>query len=359
MKIIEKYILGDVKNPIIFGVSLFTFIFLIEIIVSLMENIIVKGISLIDVLRILSFYLPPILSQTIPMGVFLGVMITFSKFTRTSEVTAMSSIGMSLKDILRPIIILASAITLFIFFLQESIIPRSFRKLEEISIKIAYENPVFQLKERILIDEVEEYNLYIDNIERKTDEANNVLIFQKDGKSNYPTILLGNKAYWKDVNMVLEESKFYTFNQDGTLKVEGEFSQKKIPLSSYFQEMNIEVKDIEAMPIKKLFNSLKEKTEKEKIPYLVEINRKIAIPLSTIVLAILGVVLSVGHHRSGKGTSFGISLGIIFTYIVFLNVGMVMANKGVVSPYVGVWLPNLLLVSGTLLIYRRKSGGAR
>lgn len=118
MKIIEKYILEDVKMPIIFGVSLFTFIFLIEIIVSLMENIIVKGISLIDVLRILSFYLPPILAQTIPMGVFLGVMITFSKLTRTSETTAMSSIGMSLDDILKPIIILASIITIFIFFLQ-------------------------------------------------------------------------------------------------------------------------------------------------------------------------------------------------------------------------------------------------
>ncbi|MGL4653224.1 LptF/LptG family permease [Cetobacterium sp.] len=359
MKIIEKYILEDVKMPIIFGVSLFTFIFLIEIIVSLMENIIVKGISLIDVLRILSFYLPPILSQTIPMGVFLGVMITFSKFTRTSEATAMSSIGMSLKNILKPIIMLASVITLFIFFLQESIIPRSFSKLEEITIKIAYENPVFQLKEKILIDEVDEYSLYIDKIERKTNEAQNVLIFQKDDKATYPTILLGNKAYWKNVNMVLEDSKFYTFNPDGTLKVEGEFKQKKIPLSSYFQEINIEVKDIEAMSIKNLFKSLKDKNKVEKIPYLVEINRKIAIPLSTVVLAVLGVLLSIGHHRSGKGASFGISLAVIFIYIVFLNIGMVMANRGVVSPYVGVWLPNLLLVGGTLLLYKRKAGGAR
>lgn len=359
MKIIEKYILEDVKMPIIFGVSLFTFIFLIEIIVSLMENIIVKGISLIDVLRILSFYLPPILSQTIPMGVFLGVMITFSKFTRTSEATAMSSIGMSLKDILKPIVILASIITVFIFFLQESIIPRSFSKLEEITMKIAYENPLFQLKERILIDEVDEYSLYIEKIDRKTNEAENVLIFQKEDKNTFPTILLGDKAYWKNVNMVLEDSKFYTFNPDGTIKLEGEFKQKKIPLSSYFQEVSIEVKDIEAMGITTLLKNLKGKTYQEKIPYLVEINRKIAIPLSTIVLAILGVLLSIGHHRSGKGASFGVSLGVIFTYIVFLNVGMVMANKGVVSPYMGVWLPNLLLVGGTALLYKRKAGGAK
>lgn len=128
---------------------------------------------------------------------------------------------------MKPIVILASIITVFIFFLQESIIPRSFSKLEEITMKIAYENPVFQLKERILIDEVDEYSLYIEKIDRKTNEAENVLIFQKEDKNNFPTILLGDKAYWKNVNMVLEDSKFYTFNPDGTIKLEENLSRRK------------------------------------------------------------------------------------------------------------------------------------
>ena len=108
-----------------------------------------------------------------------------------------------------------------------------------------------------------------------------------------------------------------------------------------------------------LLKKMQGKMPKEKIPYLVEINRKIAVPISTMVLAILGVLLSIGHHRSGKGASFGISLGVIFTYIVCLNVGMVMANKGIVSPYTGVWVPNLILILGTMCLYRIKSGGAR
>ena len=87
MKIIEKYILEEVKMPVLFGISLFTFIFLIDIIVAMMENIIVKGISIIDIIRILSFYLPPILSQTIPMGIFLGVMLTFSYFIAVLKYT--------------------------------------------------------------------------------------------------------------------------------------------------------------------------------------------------------------------------------------------------------------------------------
>lgn len=85
MKIIDSYILKECRGPIILSVSIFTFIFLLDIIVAMMENIIVKGISVFDVARILSFYVPPILTQTIPLGLFVGIMITFSKFTRSSE----------------------------------------------------------------------------------------------------------------------------------------------------------------------------------------------------------------------------------------------------------------------------------
>ena len=249
MKLIDKYILNEIKIPVIFGVSLFTFIFLIDIIVAMMENIIVKGISIIDVMRILSFYLPPILSQTIPMGMFLGIMLTFSKFTRTSEATAMSAVGMSLRDIVKPIFVAACCVTLFIFFLQESIIPRSVAKLQFLTAKIAYENPVFQLKEKTFIDEVDEYNLYIDRMEGKEKKAKGILIFQKAEDKPFPTVIVGEEAYWKDSAMVLINSKFYNFNDKGKEVLRGEFDEKRIPLAAYFSEIEVKVKDIEAMGI--------------------------------------------------------------------------------------------------------------
>lgn len=355
MKIIDRYILNEIKLPIIFGVSLFTFIFLIDIIVAMMENIIVKGISIIDVLRILSFYLPPILSQTIPMGMFLGIMLTFSKFTRTSEATAMSAVGMSLKDIVRPIVLIACGVTIFIFFLQESIIPRSVAKLQYLTTKIAYENPVFQLKEKTFIDEVDEYNLYIDRLEGKSKTAKGVLIFQKSEDKPFPTVVVGEEAYWKDSAMILKNSKFYNFNENGKESLRGEFDEKKIPLAAYFSEMEIKVDDMEAMGIISLIKEMKGKTSEEKIPFKVEINKKLAVPLSTIMLSLLGVFLSIGHHRSGKGANFALSLIVIFAYITCLNIGMVMSSKGIVPAFIGVWIPNLILFLVTLFMYKKKA----
>ena len=355
MKIIDRYILNEIKIPVIFGISLFTFIFLIDIIVAMMENIIVKGISIIDVLRILSFYLPPILSQTIPMGMFLGIMLTFSKFTRTSEATAMSAVGMSLKEIVKPIFFISCIVTLFIFFLQESIIPRSVAKLQYLTTKIAYENPVFQLKEKTFIDEVDEYNLYIDRIEGKDKIAKGVLIFQKADDKSFPTVIVGEKAYWKDSAMVLKNSKFYNFSDKGKEKLRGKFDEKKVSLAAYFSEVEIKVNDIEAMGIETLLKEMKDKKENEKIPYKVEINKKLAVPLSTIMLSLLGVFLSIGHHRSGKGANFALSLIVIFSYITCLNIGMVMASKGVIPVFIGIWAPDLILFFVTMFAYKKKA----
>jgi lipopolysaccharide export system permease protein len=355
MKIINKYVLNEVKLPTLFGISLFTFIFLIEIIMTMMENIIVKGISPFNVARILSFYLPPILAQTIPMGLFLGVMITYSNFTRTSELTAMQSMGLPLKKIVQPMFYLSLGLTLFIFFLQESIIPRSFTKLEQLTVRLAYENPTFQLKSKIFMKDMEEYTLYIDEVNGLKKKAENILIFQKQKGTPYPMVLLGKEAQWENATMILKDAEFLNLDGEGKESLRGEFQEKRVPLSAYIGGIEMNLKELETQSIAELWKNLKEKSGKERYPYLTELNRKLAVPLSTLFLGVLGVVLSVGHHRSGKGASFGMSLGIIFLYIVLLNVGVVLGTRGVLHPGIGIWIPDVILALFTIVMYRRKA----
>lgn len=52
---IDRYILKSMALPTVFGVSLFTFIFLIDILVEMMEKIIVKNISPLMVFEMISY----------------------------------------------------------------------------------------------------------------------------------------------------------------------------------------------------------------------------------------------------------------------------------------------------------------
>lgn len=354
MKIINDYILKESKLSIIFGITLFTFIFLIEIIVSMMESILVKGLSIIDVARMISFYLPMILSQTIPMGIFLGIMITFGNFTKNSEITALSSMGVSLNKILKPVIWIGIGATLFIFFLQESLVPRSFIKLQQLSYKMVYENPVFQLRDKVLIDGFADYKIYIDSINKKTKDAEKVLVMIQEEDAKYPTLVLGKTANWEDAALLLKDADFYRYDDKGELVVTGNFEKKRVPFTSYFKDISVKVKDIEGMNIHQLKQEIEKKDKSEIVPYIVEINRKIAVPMSTIALVILGVLLSIGNSRSGKGINFGIGIVVIFLYIVLLNIGIVFSYRGIVSPFVGVWTPNIILYIYTFILYSRK-----
>ena len=354
MKIINKYILDELKGPIILAVFIFTFIFLLDIVVAMMEHIIVKGISVFDVLRLLSFYIPPILTQTIPIGMFLGIMICFTKFSRNSESVAMVSAGMSIKDILKPILAIAIGAAIFIVFLQESIIPRSFIKLKYVGTKIAYENPVFQLKEKTFIDNLDGYSIYVDEVD-SDGKAKNVIAFEKPkDKNKFSLVLTGEEAFWKDSAIILKESQFVSFDENGKKNLIGTFDENRIILKPSFQELNIKIKDVEALSITDLIKNIRKVDAEEALRYKIEIFRKLALIFSTVPLAVIGFCLSLGHHRISKKYSFVLAMIIIFAYIIFLNIGIVIASAGKLHPFIATWTPNVLLYFLGYKLYKAK-----
>ncbi|MEO0226221.1 MAG: LptF/LptG family permease, partial [candidate division WOR-3 bacterium] len=74
----------------------------------------------------------------------------------------------------------------------------------------------------------------------------------------------------------------------------------------------------------------------------VEIHKKIAIPFSCIIFLILGAGVGYTIKRGGM---FGILVSIILFsvyYILFL-VGEELADRNLLSPFLGMWFPNLII----------------
>ncbi|MCK5779613.1 MAG: LptF/LptG family permease [Psychrilyobacter sp.] len=359
MKIIYKYLFKQLKMPIIFGISLFTFVFLIELMVKMMESILVKKVPALEMLHLLTYYIPPILSQTIPIGFFLGVMITYNKLTSTSESVAMVSIGMSLNKILKVPFFMSIGIFVLTIFLQEKIIPESFIRAQRLAAEIATETPAFQLTEKTFLENIGGYSIYINTLDPKTNQANNVVVFQKNNDSEYPSVLLSKSTTWGDGAMTLKDASFYQLDELGKEKLRGSFKSQVHPLGDLISDMDISIKAIDTMSVKMLLKNIKElkskNEEPEKIlPYRVELQKKLAAPFSSIFLGVLGVLFSLGHHRSGKSVSYGLSMGVVFLYITLFNVGIVLSGKGMVTPILGIWIPNILLAVLTGVMYARK-----
>ncbi|TDT69207.1 lipopolysaccharide export system permease protein [Hypnocyclicus thermotrophus] len=357
MKLINKYIYKELTLPIIFGISLFTFIFLIDILVSMMENILVKSVPVLDVLELLSYTLPPIFAETIPMGVFLGIMITFSSLSTTSEIIAMESIGISLKKIIRPTFTLSFIIMCFVYFLYQSVIPRSGEKLIKISRKIAYTKPSVQLEEKIFVTGINDYNVYINHLEPEGTVADSLVIFKKEIDTIYPQVILAKKAKWENSKMYLKNATFYKVSSDGKISLKGKFEKQEVPINTFFGDFNTTIEKPENMSISDLLkkiNNLK-KQNKKTIKYELEMYKKLYTPSSILILSVLGVILSVNNNRTGKGASFGISILIIFIYITLINIFYMISQKGNIAPSIAMIIPNILLLLLTMFLYVKKA----
>jgi lipopolysaccharide export system permease protein len=110
------------------------------------------------------------------------------------------------------------------------------------------------------------------------------------------------------------------------------------------------IKNLERQ-LKNEFNLIKS-YKKSQNKYGVEIHKKFSIPVACILFVLLGAPLGVMSKKGGFAISTGLSFGFFLIYYVLLIGGEEMADRTFLSPAVGMWSPNLiiLLIAVYLLI---------
>lgn len=92
---------------------------------------------------------------------------------------------------------------------------------------------------------------------------------------------------------------------------------------------------------------------KEINKYLVEVHKKYSIPFACIVFVLIGAPLGIMTRKGGIGVAAGISILFFLVYWAFLIGGEKLADRGLLSPFWGMWSANVVLGSlGVFLTYR-------
>ena len=87
--------------------------------------------------------------------------------------------------------------------------------------------------------------------------------------------------------------------------------------------------------------------------YQVEIHKKFSIPFACIVFVLLGAPVGIMARRGGFVVSISLSLGFFVIYWALLIAGEELADRGLLSPLLGMWSPNVLLAFlGILLMWQ-------
>ena len=90
--------------------------------------------------------------------------------------------------------------------------------------------------------------------------------------------------------------------------------------------------------------------------YEVELHKKFSLPMACILFVITGASLGVLFRKGGFTIAVGLSFGFFLIYYIMMIGGEDLADRNIVSPVIGVWSPNviLLIISMYLILHTIK-----
>jgi lipopolysaccharide export system permease protein len=178
-------------------------------------------------------------------------------------------------------------------------------------------------------------------------------------QQNVNQIVTAQSAKWNiaDNTWDFYNGTIYIIAPDGTYRNIVRFQHQQLALPKAPIDLANRGRDYGEMSIQQALdylNVVKLSGDEKKIRKLkVRIQEKIALPFVCIVFGLVGAALGVRPQNASKATSFGICVGLIFSYYLLSFLTSSMGIWGVLTPFLSAWAPNFLgLGAGIFLLIR-------
>lgn len=348
MKILRTYILKEHVGPFLVTLSGLTMVMLVGNIVKLADLVITKGVSVFDILRLLLYLIPYLLSFTIPIAALIAMVMAFGRLSGDYELIAMRASGVAPARLILPLLTAALLISGGVLLLNDRVVPSSHLAFRQQLKTIGLKRPTAYLEAGTFIREFAPYIIFVYHIEGKM--LYHVRIYEPQPNGPTRTILAARGEFESLPNERGVQMKLYEGTADEwDLKNPGSFY--KVAFGSYAMMLSTYDK-----ATSKLEKKLKEMTfgelvkerrrlradQIDPLPISLELHRKIAVSFATVVFVLFGLAMGLGLHHQERLVIFVWVLGVTMAYYL-AAIGMnAIVLKGWLPAWLAMWLPNLV-----------------
>ncbi|HEY0795612.1 MAG TPA: LptF/LptG family permease [Acidisarcina sp.] len=366
MKILTRYILGEVLSHALIGGAVFTFVLFIRDLGGILELVVRNSATTASIGEVFLFTLPNAFTVTIPMAVLVGVLLGLSRLAADSEVTAMRASGMGEWSFVRTVSIVAIAAWLLGLANTLYFAPKSTEALLRLKDELSKSEASYEIQPRVFYEDFKNYVLYVGDVRAGAGAANWRRIFMADlSDPAAPKVTTAEAATVVDgsdqvLRMRLRNGAEHESSRDdaGQYTI-STFANTDLPLQLSQTDDTRTVRA--STPILGMSNSelLRRSHLAEGKMYLIELHKRFAYPAACLVLMLVGVPLGTSSRRGGKSAGFVLTIALVFIYYFLSSTGVALARQNKVPVVVGVWAANVIFaVGGVLLLRQMARGGA-
>ncbi|MDR3330946.1 MAG: LptF/LptG family permease [Endomicrobium sp.] len=374
IKKLHLYIIKEFFWFFFLGIMVFTIILILNLIFDLINLFLSKGISFFIILKLFTFYIPNILTVSIPTAVLFATMLAYGRLSADNEITVMKSSGIDYKTLTMPIIILVCIISFFLMFFNHFLAPALNSHFSSISEEIIIKNPLVKFNEKSII-KIGEYRLYANKINNRYNTLSGVSIYKFEQKyaSKKEKIIL-NQNYKKSWHISASSAKVKVYSKVIRFILHQGYWQETQPLNInsmthitfktyvFFIPLRDVIKGGNSyrlnpinMQSPKLFKNIKIAKE-HGLPFTLyerDFWLRWILGFAPIAFILVALPMAIMTEKNGKGIGFGISLGIILFYYIILTLSVNLGEQGYAPFGIIMWLPNFMFVAiGSYLFIR-------
>jgi LPS export ABC transporter permease LptG len=356
--LLDDYILRDFVLYLAIILGSFLMLLLVFTLFELIGDILRNQISPVIVLEYLLNVSPYFIYNVTPLSMLLTVLITFGLMTRSNEITAIKATGISIYRVIVPVLLASAIVAAGLFFFDQFYLPIANKRQDALRNQIKGKPAqTYLLPDRKWIKGQQNTIYYYKFFDPDRDEFGDLTIFRYDPVSfRMLERIAANRAYWapKLQKWVCEEGWQRSFRgaaiQDyrpfdvaafASLSESPPYFKKEV---KQFTEMNYE-------ELKRYIRDL-EQGGFDVVRLRVQLEKKFAYPLITLVMAVLAVPFALSAGRRGTVAGIAVAVGIAVFYWTISGLSEAMGNVSQLPPGLAAWAPDMFfgLVGGYLIL---------
>lgn len=356
--ILDRYLVSELAGPTLFGLSVFTIIFVATQMLALGKLVSEEHAPLIAAIEYFLWQMPAVLVLCIPMSMLLGTLLSMQRLSSESEITAMKAGGISLTRIVTPLLIVGFLVSLVALFVQEVLVPAANAHADYIKTAvIEHLNP--SLGNLSVVTPLPDGGRQItmaDALDPATQSLLGVVVIAKNREGAVQQLVVAKRARYDAPTWTFLDATVYALGKDSQSSVApsmvfdiGE-NPTQIARHTATDPDQLSRADIKGALVSGQLSAQQIRT------YTATYAAKLARPFVAFVFTLVAVSFGLRPVRGGgTGLGFGLAVAIVFSYyvisIVFLTIGELSTSIAGIAA----WTPNAIFTLIGLFLLRRAS----
>ena len=356
--LLDRYIFTELLSP--FGLSLgaLCFVMLTRELLRLVELLVSKGVGLWSVVKVIAMLLPSGLVLTLPIAGLIASITAFGRLSYDKELVAMRAAGISLYRLSQPVLLFALAVFGLTLILSQWGQPWSSLNLKKVALNLLKDQLVLALEHGTFNEPIPHMVIYVPETDHGRPTKG---IFVSDGRlPKDPRVIVA-----EEYQVFMDQT-----NNQVSLRLTNGVIHSRPDRVDQYRLMSFDNYDIKLSLAQSAYSATEERPTYEQIMEMIrrggqkdssglrrlmEYYKDLAFPTASLIFCLLGVPVGIVSKRSGRVGGFAVGVLVIVIFYLLNIAGDFLVTTMTISPFAGAWLPNIIFILATIVLFVRMS----